>query len=108
MLDWKELKPPTYEALREASCSFWASLYVSEECFASIRRYRVHQEATGRTTIEIVPRGPLPEEDLARLRDVYRSLLGPRTPVEVRIVDRLDAERSRKFRMFTSERLPAS
>ena len=73
---------------------------------AGIARYRVQQDADRRVTVEIVPRTGFDPAFGQRLLDVYRVPLGATTPLELRVVDRIDVPPGERFRQFTSTATP--
>jgi hypothetical protein len=74
----------------------------------NVARYRVHQHADRRVTVEIVPRRPLDADFLARARAGYEELLGPGVDVDVVTVDRIDVAPGQRYRLFTSDASPPS
>jgi phenylacetate-CoA ligase len=67
-----------------------------------VRQYQLTQESEDRVVLRVVPRGELPPDRLARLRERLAELLGPGVACAVSIVPRIDVERSGKFRVSRS------
>src|SRR5581483_4363907 len=59
-------------------------------------RYQVRQLPSRQVHIRLLPKVTVGAETLRRIEESYRRLLG--VPVDVELVDRLDDERSHKFR----------
>jgi hypothetical protein len=67
-----------------------------------VHRYQVRQDGSGGITLLLEPRGTLDDRLLGTLRSSYRRMVGG-LPVEVRLVSRLEAEPSGKFRTIVAE-----
>jgi phenylacetate-CoA ligase len=92
---------------RVAPQRLWFSTVVPSRV-AQVVTYRVSQASDGAVTIEIVPRDELLDGGLDELVREYQRVLGTGTPVSVRVVDAIQMPPGRRFRQFTSERVPES
>ena len=63
-----------------------------------VQRYQVQQFPSKRIRIRLQPRAELGEETLRSLQQSYQRLLGASVPVEIQLVERLEEDRTRKFR----------
>jgi phenylacetate-CoA ligase len=67
-----------------------------------IRQYQLTQEREDRVVLRVAPRGELPAERLARVREDLGRILGPGVTCAVATVPRIDVERNGKFRVSRS------
>lgn len=77
-------------------------IYVLRE-LDSVRRFHVCQKADRDIDIRIVPEKRFTERDRQRLELGVRRQLGQDIPMRVRLVDRIEAQPSGKYRCVTSE-----
>src|SRR5205085_5745603 len=87
---------------RLAPQHLWLSVHLPDG-LSVFRRYQVRQERSGKVTLLLVPREQCGQDLLHRLEHSYRRALGPGTPIEARLVERLDNEPSGKFRTIIAD-----
>jgi phenylacetate-CoA ligase len=84
-------------ARRVAPHRLWLSAHL-EGGLDLVHRYQLRQFPSKRVTIRLVPRTEIGEDILRSLEQSYQRLLGATVPIEIQLVERLEEERSHKFR----------
>ena len=90
---------------RVAPQRLWISTVI-DHGVDEIARYRLRQDSDRRVTVELVAPSGLDDAYAQELVAAYRVPLGRATPIEVRVVDRIDVPPGERFRQFTSSATP--
>ena len=74
----------------------------------SVAQFRIVQESLDRTVVSVVPRGQFSDEARAHVEAQFRERLGGDVTVDVVLVEKIDREKSGKFRYVVSHVVPGS
>jgi phenylacetate-CoA ligase len=88
---------------RVAPQRLWLSTHLTGG-LSLVHRYQVRQDASGRVTVLLVPRGEISPGTLRGLEDSYRRLLGGSASIDIRLIEKLEIEPSGKFRTIIASR----
>lgn len=72
----------------------------------SVAEFRIVQESLEHTAVSVVPRGEFSDEERAHVIDQFKKRLGASVHIDVNLVDRIEREKSGKFRYVQSKVVP--